>query len=89
MVPTLRLQNAETSDPVQSRLVLERASVIGGAVCWIRLNARRTSTEMLQCFSQFGLAALSLAGFGHPVKKMSFFWRLVELKDPTVLNSKL
>lgn len=31
----------------------------------------------------------SLAGFGHPVKKMSFFWRLVELKDPTVLNSKL
>lgn len=24
-----------------------------------------------------------------PSKKMSFFWRLVELKDPTVLNSKL
>lgn len=91
MVPTLRLQNAETSDPVQSRLVLERASVIGGAVCWIGLNARRTSTEMLQCFSQFGLAALSLAGSGHPVKKMFTvrFWRLVELKDPTVLNSKL
>lgn len=68
MVPTLRLQNAETSDPVQSRLVLERASVIGGAVCWIGLNARRPSTEMLR----FGLAALSLAGFGHPVKKCHF-----------------